>query len=497
MTVLRGVRAAALAFVALALVGVPWDADRDGAWTVGSRALDCNDGDASIRPSGIDVPLDGVDQDCDGRDATRGSNVVLITVDTVRARNLGAYGYSRDTSPNIDALAASGATFLQAYSSSSWTVPSLATLLTSAQPAQHRTVLARSSLPETLPVLPELVKQAGYDTAVFIQSAYPLLTMGFARGFDLLEKPAVYKTPQILEWLRDHRDRPFFLWVHYSEPHTPYYPSPRFDRFFVPEGVKDRPDIPGYWKHEECRRRYTEDPETARLRMGFYDARIRESDEKIGMILRQLDALDLTRKTLVVLTADHGEEFFEHGGCDHGQTLYDEVLHIPLLIRHPALVPAGVRVPQQVRMMDIAPTVLDALELPIPDAFMGRSLLPLARESERHDRPVLGGFLSNSERAVVIRHAGFKYVWSPQRSALRQNDGRHVEELYDLRVDPHERHNLAPAGHPRLRSFRRKAERWVNHHAKTPPAPQVEFDPAVAARLRALGYLQDAPRAAN
>jgi membrane-anchored protein YejM (alkaline phosphatase superfamily) len=172
--------------------------------------------------------------------AAPGSSVVLITIDTLRARNLGAYGYARDTSPNIDRLAAQGATFLNAYSSSSWTVPSLASLLTSRHPSQHRTVLARSAIPAELPLLPEVLKQAGYDTAVFIQSAYPLLTMGFARGFDLLEKPAVYKTPEILQWIRDHRTRPFFLWAHYSEPHTPYQPTARFDRLFVPRESRRR-----------------------------------------------------------------------------------------------------------------------------------------------------------------------------------------------------------------------------------------------------------------
>jgi arylsulfatase A-like enzyme len=483
---------AALVAVGLSVIGLPWDPDLDGAWAIGRAPHDCNAQDASIHPGALDVPFDGIDQDCDGRDQARGSSVVLITVDTLRARNLGAYGYARDTSPHIDLLAAEGAVFEHAYSSSSWTVPSLASLLTSRHPRQHQVVLARSSLPEDLPILPDLLKQAGYDTAVFIQSAYPLLTMGFARGFDLLEKPAVFKTPQILEWIRKHRDRPFFLWVHYSEPHTPYAPSPRYDTMFIPESVNDHPQMKGYWKPDECQKQYDQNPDAARLRMGFYDERIRESDDKIGMILRELDTLDLTRRTLVVLTADHGEEFFEHRGCDHGQTLYDEVLHIPLLLRHPSLVPPATRVAQQVRMVDVAPTVLDALDLPVPASFVGRSLLPLTRRAGV-DRPVLGGFLSNSERAGLIRHHGFKYVWSPNRGALRQNRPADTEEFYDLDADPGEQHNLAGTDHPRLSLFRRKAERLAKRFQPATPAPEVHFDPKTAARLRALGYLAQPP----
>jgi choline-sulfatase len=430
------------------------------------------------------------------RHAAPGSSVVLITVDTLRARNLGAYGYARDTSPNIDLLAAQGVTFLNAYSSSSWTVPSLASLLTSRHPSEHRTVLARSAIPSELPLLPELLKQAGYDTAVFIQSAYPLLTMGFARGFDLLEKPAVYKTPEILQWIRDHRARPFFLWVHYSEPHTPYQPTARFDRLFATESVKDHPEIPPYWEPEECREQYDGNPDAARLRMAFYDERIRESDDKIGMILRELDALGLTHNTLVVLTADHGEEFFEHRGCDHGQTLYDEVLHIPLLLRHPALVPPGTRVAEQVRMIDVAPTILAAVAVPKPATFVGRSVLPLVW-GRGSDRPALGGYLSTSERAVVVRHHGIKYVWSPKGRALRQSRQEQKEELYDLRADPGERHNLAPTGHPRLALFRRKAERWAARLRPTARAVEVHFDQKTIERLRSLGYLRDLPPSAS
>jgi arylsulfatase A-like enzyme len=486
-------RALALLVVVLALVGVPpWDADLDGYRTVGAGPFDCNDRSGGVHPGAPDVPLDGIDQDCDGVDRTVGSNVVLITIDTLRARNLGIYGYARDTSPNIDALGREGAVFLHAYSNTSWTIPSLASLFTSRHATRHRTVQPRSKLPEDLPYLPELLKQQGYDTATFIQSAYPLLTMGFARGFDQMERPANYKTPQILAWLRK-REKPFFLWVHYSEPHTPYTPSPPFDKLFVPESWKDNRDIARYWNRTECEEAYAKNKDAARLRMGFYDARIRESDEHVGQIMAELKALGIADETLVILSADHGEEFFEHRGCDHGQTLYDEVLQVPLLMRHPSVIPAGERIAEQVRLVDIMPTVLAALELPIPPGTVGHSLLPLAR-GIGGDRAVLGGFLSNTEQAVVIRHHNMKYVYSPNRTALRQSEKQATEELYDLEADPGERKNLALTSHRHLEHFRRKAKRWVAG-PKPPPAPEIHFDDVTTAKLRALGYLAPAPTA--
>ncbi|HWP64492.1 MAG TPA: sulfatase-like hydrolase/transferase [Candidatus Limnocylindria bacterium] len=494
MSASRTLRALALAAVAAALVGLPpWDADADGYRSFGPGPRDCNDRSAAVHPGANDVPLDGVDQDCDGADRAAGSNVVLITIDTLRARNLGIYGYERDTSPHIDALGREGAVFLNAFSSTSWTIPSLASLLTSRHATQHRTLQPRSKLPETLPYLPELLQREGYETATFIQSAYPLLAMGFARGFALLERPANSKTPKILAWLREQAkaDERFFLWVHYSEPHTPYTPSPGYDKLFVPESWKDKRDFARYWNSQECMQFYDKDPDAARLRMGFYDARIRESDQHVGEIMAELKRLGIADRTMVILSADHGEEFFEHRGCDHGQTLYDEVLHIPLIIRHPSVVPPGRRVTEQVREIDVMPTILDALELPIPPGVAGQSLLPLAR-GEGRGRPLLGGFLSNTEQAVVIRHHGMKYVYSPNRTALRQRQQQETEELYDLVADPGERNNLALSGHPRLEYFRRKAKRWVEG-PRPPAATEVHFDEATVARLRALGYLAPAP----
>jgi arylsulfatase A-like enzyme len=160
-------------------------------------------------------------------------------------------------------------------------------------------------------------------------------------------------------------------------------------------------------------------------------------------------------------------------------------------MRHPSVIPAGRRIEQQVRLIDVMPTVLAALEIPIPPGTVGHSLLPLAQGSGA-DRPVLGGFLSNTEQAVVIRHHRMKYVYSPNRTALRQKIKLETEELYDLEADPEERENLVMSGHPRLEYFRNKAKRWIAG-PRPPMQAEVHFDDATTAKLRALGYLAPAP----
>jgi arylsulfatase A-like enzyme len=467
------------------------DRDGDGAWGRWHSERDCDDGDPTVHPRAIDLPLNARDEDCDGFDSIRGSNVVLITIDTLRARNLGAYGYSRDTSPHIDALSREGALFLEAFSSSSWTIPSLASLLTSLHPHQHQLRMYLKSsrwgiggFREDLPVLTEVLRRAGYETALFFDSAYPLAQIGLARGFNLVEEQASIKTSEIQRWIEKRRQRKFFLWLHYLKPHVPYSPSPRFDRLFIEESLEEHSSLAVYWDEEECRARYG-DPalEVARIRLGFYDESIRDSDLLVGEILAALAGAGLAERTLVVLGSDHGEEFFEHGGCDHGMTLYDEVLHIPLVFRHPLAIPKGLRINGQVRLIDVAPTILNLLELEPPDGFVGESLVGHLRGKER-DLPVLAGFLTSGEPTVSLRHDGLKYVHSPWS---------HREELYDLRVDPMETENVIKSRHHKLREFREAMQAWLAGSGQA-PAQLVPFDAETLERLDALGYRVDPER---
>jgi arylsulfatase A-like enzyme len=411
---------------------------------------------------------------------------VLITIDTLRARNLGAYGYERNTSPHIDRLAQQGVLFLDAFAPSSWTLPSLGSLLSSRNPQRHGAGIVRltgkptvTAMATDLPVLAEVLGGAGYTSAVFFESAYPLDQIGITRGFDRIEKRPSTRSAEIRSWMEERGQAPFFLWLHYLKPHTPYVPSPESDRLFTEESVDSHRSLTEYWNRKECRKRYEEaSPEVERIRLGFYDESIRDSDLRVGETLAALRELGLEENTLVVLTSDHGEEFFEHGGCDHGETLYDEVLHVPLVLRHPAGIASGVRIPGQVRLIDVAPTILALLDLEIPEGFAGRSLTPqLSGEAE--DRPVFAGFLANGEPAVALRMDGFKYMHHPRR--LRY-------ALYDLKTDPEEQINLIGSGHhPKLREFRELTRAWLTEDDAAPSVP-VSIDDETRQRLEALGY---------
>ena len=258
------------------------------------------------------------------------------------------------------------------------------------------------------------------------------------------------------------------------------------------EKVNEHLDLAAYWNQLQCQQHYDADTagEMARVRMAFYDSKVRQADTRVGEIVAELGKLGIADETMIAITADHGEEFFEHRGCDHGQSLYDEVLHVPLLFTLPGFIPPGTVVPQQVRLMDVAPTIVDALGLGgRVSTFNGTSLVDYLRGGGQ-DLPVVGGFLQTTGGVVALRKDGFKYMYSPFRTALRARP-QMGEELYDLTTDPEEKHNLAPAGHPRLEEFRKLAQEWLATHEKPAAAPKVDFSPEQVEKLRALGYTVD------
>ncbi|MCG8462304.1 MAG: sulfatase-like hydrolase/transferase, partial [Holophagales bacterium] len=405
-------------------------------------------------------------------------NVLLVTFDTTRADHIGCYGNDRIRTPSLDGLAADGVLFERAYSSVPITAPSHATILTGLYPMGHG---VRDNgifvLDDATVTLAEILRDAGYGTAAAV-GAFPLdEQFGLAQGFELFddhftlpyedfrgqrvvqksrlffdERRAELVNEPILAWLDEHHHRPFFAWAHYFDPHLPVQPPAPYDQLYV------------------------SDP---------YLGEIAYADEALGQLLERLETLGVAERTVVVVTADHGEGRGEHNEHTHSTLAYDTTLHVPLLIRIPGT-EGGLRVAPRVGTVDIVPTVLDLLGLEPPQPLHGRSLLPLIENGGERtaDLPraqyaeTLSPRLSHGLGELrVLFDRGYKYIFGPRPELYRPIDD--PGELHDL-ID--EQPEIARAMHTRL-------ERFVQEHAIEGASRSVSMDDETRRRLEALGYI--------
>jgi arylsulfatase A-like enzyme len=458
---------------------------------------------------------------------TKRPNVLIVVIDTLRADRLGAYGNTRGLTPFLDELASRGTLFERAYAPSSWTMPSVASLLTSRYPTQHRVTTFSSRLTEDEITLPEILRDAGWRAGGF--SANPSLRpeAGFGQGFDefwtnltaTVDLPGDELRTRALAWLDRVRGgtprAPVVLYLQYMEPHEPYAPREPFrSRFAVDDDGKPiGKDISGVVIRDLIERAHpgtTVDERGRPLDMAvalqafaahpppsdelaalaraqahvnerLYDADVAAADDQVRRLFEALEGRGfLDDDTMVIITADHGEEFLDHGGSGHGFALYEESVRIPLILIGPG-VPRGRRVRENVSLIDLAPTVLDLLGLPAPPRFEGRSLAHAPATSDAvllQLDPLIGG---HTERRVhsrgIVRH---------DDKLLTRRDGG--TEVYDLATDPHEKHSLASGDAGALREALSSAEASLGQRAG-----QAEFAPVddgMKARLRALGYTQ-------
>jgi arylsulfatase A-like enzyme len=433
-------------------------------------------------------------------------NVLLVSIDSLRADRLGCYGHTRPTSPRIDRLAAAGARFAAAWSTTSWTLPAHVSMLTGRSLLGHG-VLGESRIPTQVPVLAELLGAAGYTTAAFVSAPYLSSRFGFARGFDLYDDFSVPFTPDresreraqatvsapllhpsVERWLRSTAREPFFLFLHYFDVHYDYSPPAPFDRMFDPDYAGP---ITGRNFHADRRIRAGMPARDLEHLLALYDGEIRFTDGYVGRVLDLLAELGHADDTIVVLTSDHGDEFFEHGDKGHHRTLYEEVLHVPLVVSFPGRLPAGRVVNEPVSIVDIVPTVLELAGLPTPAAVEGQSLVPLLRPEARPNAPA-------RERALVA-----ELYLKPNLNlqvALRRDRLKRIQSLnfphsetYDLGDDPHEREPRRPdvttaaLGGDLARWL---AGTWPSYGALQTEPRAVALDQGQIEALRALGYVE-------
>jgi arylsulfatase A-like enzyme len=410
----------------------------------------------------------------------------------LRRDHLSLYGYPRRTSPGLEAFAREAVVFEDAVSTSSWTLPAHASLLTSTVPSVHGATSSNVGLSPEWPGLPRLLKDAGYFTQAMTTHVYLSKEYGFGEGFDrhryFPEARAEEVTDQAVRFLESRGDSDYFLFLHYYDPHWHYDPPAPYDRAFDP---KYRGETTGIWWEFKELEADSIDPADLHHIQALYDGEILYTDRQIERLVQEMKRLGLFDKALVIVTSDHGEEFLDHGQWEHQKTLYEELLRIPLIMKFPRGAAIGSRrVPGQVSLVDVAPTVLDFAGVPAPATFEGRSLLDAARGRARAGE--------SAEAWAETEHT----LDGSRKVAVRRGDsdtkviftvkGDDVGiELFDLARDPRETTALDAGGsrdalESRLAEYLAEAD--ARRRGKT--LPPVQLAPEDLERLRSLGYVK-------
>jgi arylsulfatase A-like enzyme len=384
-------------------------------------------------------------------------NVVLIGIDTLRPDHMSCYGYERETTPNVDDFALNGILFENVIAPSPWTLPSFASVFTSLYPSQHGAKGSRSPMGTGFPTLAELLRAEGYATGAIINAPYLKAKYEVDRGFDFYDMTppggrfADGTTSAVLEWIDRNSEGPFFIFAHYFDPHLPYAPPAPYDTIFNPDyhGRFERSystkRLPSYRMHKFVEMKKIPPEDWAQME-ALYDGEIAFTDEAIGTLLEGLRERDLTENTLVVFLSDHGEEFFEHEGFEHGHSLFDELIRVPLIFSLPGRLAKGLRIGKQVRLIDVAPTIVELLGLESEPEFEGVSLVQLL-EGDRSVTPatnsVLPPELAYSESILygTEKKSLSAYPWkliydTMTGEATRFNLAEDPKEMHDISDDP-------------------------------------------------------------
>ncbi|NOR13136.1 MAG: sulfatase-like hydrolase/transferase [Candidatus Aminicenantes bacterium] len=443
-------------------------------------------------------------------------NVILISLDTLRADHLKCYGYGRETSSHIDRLAADGALFRNTYSSTSWTLPSHMSLLTSLDNRNHGVNKANPYLDFSIVTLADLLRKNGYLTHAITGGALVSHRFGFSKGFDSYrEFKRSQRHPRSAEilfrhfnqWVSKNKDKWFFLFLHTYQTHDPYTcPSPYNSAFFhgkhMPWKEGDMEKILfGDKRKNHVPFRSLSSLEQENI-IALYDGEIHYTDEVlIGPLIEKLKELGLYQNTMIVLTSDHGEEFFDHGAWYHGHTLYNELIQIPLIIKFPHSEYRHQRISDTVRIVDIMPTILEQLDIDYsPYGLDGTSLIPYLRGEPQPEQMAVADLdspestLTLPVKITLIRN-GYKLMLNndfgqPPETYLPVPPPIALVELYDIKTDPLERNNIAPQNEDIVRALIDKIYAIYESSAKETAKKRKGLDKELEETMRALGYIR-------
>ncbi|HZN56169.1 MAG TPA: sulfatase [Candidatus Polarisedimenticolaceae bacterium] len=461
--------------------------------------------------------------------------VILVWADTLRRDHLQIYGYRRPTSPTLERLAAGGTLFRDCVSQATWTKVATPSLFTSLFPTSHTVRDFSDRLPSSATTIAEVFRDAGYATLSLSSILFTGAFTNMHQGFEELHedgslpdqessKTSRIYVDRLLPWLEAHRDTPFFVFLHVSDPHDPYKPYAPYDTLFADPAKAEEHE-----RQLDQARKFIAEPLLKRFGMptrdemvkagidpdayvahdrDWYDGSIRAMDAEIGRLWERLRTLGLESSTLLVFTGDHGEEFLEHGRTFHGQSVYGELTNAPLLFYRPGGVPGGKIVEETVRTIDIMPTILALSGLAAPEGIAGRSLAGLIEGSAKGPggavaaerapyvvsekavtAEVGGGPPPHDTESYAIVEEGWKLIHNVKRHA-----GRPEFELYREREDPLNASDLAGAHPDIVKRLSDHLAAWRAQANDARLAPDSEatrsMSPEELKRLRSLGYVQ-------
>jgi arylsulfatase A-like enzyme len=479
-------------------------------------------------------------------------NVVLITMDTVRADHLSCYGYPRQTSPHVDNLARDAVIFKNAHATTSWTLPSHASIFTGLYPSRHGADRKSDDSPAINSVdknlnywnkmmlsnftrlsgahhtLAEILKDGGYKTAGIIGGIFCTSIFGLEQGFDyyddeipsfninffalyqaidmffslddifsqqgyLGKRIAVHLNDSAYPWLEKNSAQPFFLFINYMDAHTPYLPPQSYGRYFttIPKEIIKKRNPPFDVSYISAETRLMNavtyngqhlTKEEKELIMGQYDGGIRYLDDYLGRLFDKLKALNVYDNTLIIITSDHGEAFGEHNHMEHGRTLYEEVLRVPLIIKYPAPYQRRGLIEKRVSLVDLLPTVLAFLNYPVPADIDGKTIEALPADIFAELKLTPEETRKKELRDLKALYEGKeKYIWS--------SDG--AGELYNLEADPLEEQNLFGTYPLRVEVMDKTLKNWVaSFKGRNIEGEKAQIDNQALEKLRALGYVE-------
>ncbi len=461
--------------------------------------------------------------------------VILIWTDTLRKDHLNAYGYSRETSPNISKLASQGVRFADAIAQATWTKVATPAMMTSLYPTTNGVRNFYDRLPSSATTLAEVFYNAGYATVNYCGNLFTGKFSNLHQGFEEVNEDISLSDPnssknsresmdKFLPWLESHKSVPFFAFLHLYDPHDPYKPKAPYDTLWadpardkqqqleekkVLDAVKN--PLMKLFKmptKEEFQKAGVDPKPFIQYNIDLYDGSIRGMDTEIGRMIEKLKELDLDKKTMIVIAGDHGEEFLDHGKTFHGQSLYGELTDVTLIFWSPQYLTKNKVVPETVEMVDLMPTILELCNLRGPKEMQGESLVPLlknvgdshaAEASEWRERPAISERANTGEESNApppFNYEAYSIIsgqWKLIHHVLRQ-DGQPEFELFDRTNDAYDHHDVA-ANHPEIvQKLSHELDLWKQHaeavKLKSDSEGTQNMTTEEIERLRALGYIQ-------